>query len=1420
MDLFKKVLTPQLSRDDIISSPPIHSTPFALTPILPSPFQRFQQTISNEKIIFDDVPIPSPHPLLSRSITSTSTSEKQKTKNTLMDKYLDLTKSITTLSNPTVYVDHLYYSVMEKESFFQSQSKINILNNLSFYLKSGMMVLLIGGPGSGKSSLMKCLVNRTPDKGVIEGDILFNNNPINPINHHCQYVYVAQSDDHIPTLTVKETIDFSIECQSDLELGKKKELSDVILSILGLDHVKDTLIGNHSIRGISGGQKKRMTTAVELVKGPKTMFFDEISNGLDSSTSLELLSSLKMISSSSNVPILVSLLQPSPEIFSLFTHVLMLRDGKCTFFGEKETALHYFSSFGLDYQKQNPAEFLSNVYELAELDEKCPLKSTNDFVEAYNASIYYAETRSIIDKEKALQPPHLDISGDDNKSFQLSLLKQIRLNIKRAFKMTFRDRASLISRILKSLLLGIVIGSLFFQIDGSQKASQMIPSITFFVMMFTVFGSLAGVQQLFLERPIFYQQRFGKYYSPLSYFSSSLICDLFWIFIDVVIFAIGTYWMIGLSSEWDRFLFFLLIIYILDGLIVRFAKMTAIFSPTATIAATIAPLYFTLFLLLSGYMIPKNSIPLYWRWLHYISPFKYVYESLLSNQVHQQIFYCNSDELMPPIGHPLLNVSYPDGYSSTQVCPITHGDQILQSKDISTNPNYKFDSIFILLAMYLVFCLISLYGLYKVIFDGGVGSHGRSKPTGKSKPLVVSLQEEPKWLKRRSVLGFMTAKDSISPDCYLTWRNLSYSVKIKKANGDNIQRVLLDSVDGYVKSGDLLALMGCSGAGKSTLLDLLANRKANGIIQGEILLNGKPRDKFFNRFIAYVEQEDILPSYQTIREAITFSALLRLPNELSRDKKIEIVDYILEVLELDSLENVIIGKPGEGGISPEQRKRVNIGIEMASNPQILFLDEPTSNLDQISAKKIMNIVKKITTDGRSVICTIHQPSESIFMKFDSILLLSQGGYVSYFGPIENAPHFCSNLGYLWNNNQNLADFLLDYSSNITLPNRLECHDLLIPTFIEKYINNSNSNSCCFAISADQPNDDQDQSIDNHNSIELDIKKKLDIIDHYNESELYQNNIQFIDQGIPKDFQAKVVYTDKNATSFSFQFRYILNRFFQSNWRKKNVLFTRIARSIILSLIVGTLYLNMDKDQDGAINRISFIFFSSTFASISCLSNIPAVFEDRYLYYREIDSSTYRHLSYVLAMVISDLPFTLLYSITFTVPSYFISGLDREVGKSIYFFCIYYLFLQILVAFSQLLGMVSPSLSVANEISGITFSIFSLFAGFIIRLDLIPIYFKWLNKISITKYLVESLTVNEMQGLKFFCLKNQVIPIPIQVNGTVAIKDFCPIISGDMILQQFHLETDDQDTNVIVLGSVLFAFIILTLIFSRFIKYKK
>lgn len=230
-------------------------------------------------------------------------------------------------------------------------------------------------------------------------------------------------------------------------------------------------------------------------------------------------------------------------------------------------------------------------------------------------------------------------------------------------------------------------------------------------------------------------------------------------------------------------------------------------------------------------------------------------------------------------------------------------------------------------------------------------------------------------------------------EAYLVWEDLTV---VLPNFGQGPTKKLLHGLTGFAEPGRIMAIMGPSGSGKSTLLDALAGRLSRNIFMtGNILLNGKKQRLDYGG-VAYVTQEDVLLGTLTVRETISFSANLRLPNNMSKEKVKQIVEATIMGMGLQDCADRQIGNWQLRGISGGEKKRLSIALEILIRPRLLFLDEPTSGLDSASAFFVIQSIKNLARDGRTVVSSVHQPSSEVFALFDDLFLLS-GGETVYFG---------------------------------------------------------------------------------------------------------------------------------------------------------------------------------------------------------------------------------------------------------------------------------------------------------------------------------------------------------------------------------------------------------------------------------------
>ncbi|KAF4040915.1 ABC-2 type transporter [Phytophthora infestans] len=262
--------------------------------------------------------------------------------------------------------------------------------------------------------------------------------------------------------------------------------------------------------------------------------------------------------------------------------------------------------------------------------------------------------------------------------------------------------------------------------------------------------------------------------------------------------------------------------------------------------------------------------------------------------------------------------------------------------------------------------------------------------------------------------------------CTLSWSNLSYTVNTKKSvtNPSGKKTILT----GRCAPGELTAITGPSGSGKTTLLDILADRLCSGSITGEIAFNGEKRDaKIFRKVSSYVAQEDSRLGSFTVQETLEMAARLSMPRGTTALTIIRRVQRVIDDMGLRVCENAMVGDMFHKGISGGQKRRLSIAIEMLSDPSILLLDEPTSGLDSASTFNVVKLISRLSNEGRTIICTIHQPSSLVYEMFSNVAILTAGRTV-YFGSRTKILHHFSSLGYNCPQYQDPVEYFIDLAN--------------------------------------------------------------------------------------------------------------------------------------------------------------------------------------------------------------------------------------------------------------------------------------------------------------------------------------------------------------------------------------------------------
>nr|XP_023878656.1 ABC transporter G family member 22-like [Quercus suber] len=284
---------------------------------------------------------------------------------------------------------------------------------------------------------------------------------------------------------------------------------------------------------------------------------------------------------------------------------------------------------------------------------------------------------------------------------------------------------------------------------------------------------------------------------------------------------------------------------------------------------------------------------------------------------------------------------------------------------------------------------------------------------------------------------------------YLKFTDVSYKV-ILKGMRTSEEKDILNGITGSVNPGEVLALMGPSGSGKTTLLNLLGGRLIQPTVRGSITYNDHPYSKFLKSRIGFVTQDDVLFPHLTVKETLTYAALLRLPKTLTKEQKEKRAIDVIHELGLERCQDTMIGGSFVRGVSGGERKRVSIGNEIIINPSLLFLDEPTSGLDSTTAMRTVQLLQDIAEAGKTVVTTIHQPSSRLFHKFDKLILLGKGSLL-YFGKASEATVYFSSIGCSPLIAMNPAEFLLDLANG-------NLNDVSVPSELEDKVQMGNSDT--------------------------------------------------------------------------------------------------------------------------------------------------------------------------------------------------------------------------------------------------------------------------------------------------------------------------------------------------------------------------
>ncbi|KAK9815874.1 hypothetical protein WJX72_011087 [[Myrmecia] bisecta] len=1199
------------------------------------------------------------------------------------------------------------------------RKKIHVLKSVTGILRPGTATLVLGPPGAGKTHLLRTLSGRlkTDELNKVEGEITYNGHRLNEFVVERTSAYIDQVDLHLPTLTVRQTLDFAARCMGegalptllkecrekeqevkarggrvefDPELDhimaamasdKQRLYTELIIRLLRLTNAADTVVGDALLRGISGGERKRVTSG-EMMVGPVTCFFmDEISTGLDSSATFAISQACVHFAHILQRTMVIALLQPDPQTYDLFDDILLLSEGHIIYHGPRPEVMKWFNSLGFSCpEKKGIADFLQEVTSpkdqlVLRTDQSAAgvYMPVSEFDKAWRGSEAFRATLA------ALQQPY-----DKSRSHPLALAKTryaisgydaLKANIWRHRILQKGDITIIGYRVIQGVAMGFIVGTCFFQ-RGSQSVNDgvQVLGVLYYSCMYMILDSVPEVAITLERKDVFYKQRNIFMFPAWSYAVPLTLMDLPILLLEVLPYTILVYWIAGFAATAGQFFLFVLIHYLTIVYADSMYRALGAASPDLVVGNSLSSFILLITLLTSGFTIIKSDIPGWWIWAYWINPYAWGLRALSINEFHSTKWDTDVNNL--------------DGTNGRL------GSVMLQLYDVQQGFGWVWAGVGFLLgifALMAVLPVLSLTYLHPPKHRMTISEEDPEEAAKAEAPKVaVEMKDgEAAAASTGTAIGngasHANGAEKKGDDeaalpfepMALVFRDLQYFVPKPGDTSKELQ--LLKGIWGSFKPGVLTALMGASGAGKTTLMDVVAGRKTGGRIGGDILVNGHPKvQATFARVMGYVEQSDIHSPQTTVGEALAFSALLRLPGDVSRKRKLAFLEQMMRLVELENLRNALVGIPGETGLSVEQRKRLTIAVELVANPSVIFMDEPTSGLDARAAAIVMRVVGNISRANRTVVCTIHQPSTEIFEAFDQLLLLKRGGWTVFFGLLGDES---SQLLHYFDKFDGMPPF--EKGSNPSVY-ALEITGGFVP-----------------------------------------IKGNLDFAEIYTKSQEFAATKAEIDQlATPPPGSQPLSFKTAYAAGFLAQYRECLLKYFITYWRSPTYnMNSRFGMSIIIALVLGTLYLRKGNETSSFTqinNVIGAIYLFAMFLGYqNCLSVQPVISFERAVYYRERAARTYAVLPFSLAEATVEIPYLAVQTILFSVIVYWLMGFPSSASNFFFFLLVVFLNNACFTFVGELLVHVTPNVQLASVLSAGIMGIWKLFAGYIITQPDLP-----------------------------------------------------------------------------------------------------
>lgn len=1228
-----------------------------------------------------------------------------------------------------------------------------ILKPMDGLLKPGSLNVVLGKPGSGCSTLLKTISSATFGFNLTEDSFLtYDGITSKEITSHYRgdVVYQAESDIHFPHLTVFETLNNIALMTTPRNRIKgltreqfAKHMAEATMAMFGLTHTRNTKVGNVFVRGISGGERKRVSISeISLING-KIVCFDNSTRGLDSASTLSFIKCLKTQAITSDSTSVVAIYQCSQEAYKLFDTVIVLDEGYQLYHGPTSKAKDYFVKMGyVCPERQTTSDFLTavtspieriqnkdmqkngvkipsspqemNEYWLKSEQYAILISEINEYCKSINekAKLKFAEAHAASQSKKARS----------SSPFMLSYGLQIKYLLQRNFTRIKNDIGLSIFIVVGNSLMALVIASMFYKVMFYTNTSTFFfrGGALFYAILFNSFSSLLEIMTLYEARPVIEKQKNLAMYHPSAEAFASILSQMPAKILTAICFNMFFYWIVNLRRTAGAFFFYLLLNFVCVltmSHMFRFIGAATKSFPQAMVPASTVLLALSMY---AGFAIPKTKMLGWSKWIYWINPLQYGFESLMINEFHSRDFDCS---VYIPRGGAYESVSQSDKTcSAVGAVPgqnYVNGDIFLflsygyEHKHKWRGFGVMFAFCVFFFAIYLVFTEYNESAKNKgeiIVFPQSIVKKIRRKNKANHKQDLENRLPPNEVLTEKQ----LNSDDEIDSDrnklngdsksvsdsdnnvdvdlaqsqAILHWRNLCYDIKVKRET-----KKLLVNIDGWVAKNSITALMGCSGAGKTTLLDCLASRVTMGVVTGDILVNGRLRDNSFPRSIGYCQQQDLHLYTSTVRESLRFSAYLRQNAAISKVQKDAYVESVIKILNMEKYADAVVGVMGEG-LNVEQRKRLTIGVELAAKPKLLmFLDEPTSGLDSQTAWSICQLMRKLANHGQAILCTIHQPSALLMEEFDRLLFLQDGGKTAYFGDLGTG-----------------------------------CKTMI------KYFESKGAPKC--------PS--------NANPAEwmLNIVQLQDYYEIWRESEEYKEVVTTLET-MEKELAEVLIESNSDhnksyASSFTLQYLLVLKRVFQQYWRTPFYLYSKFFLVVYAEIFIGFTFFKADHTLQGLQNQMLAVFMFAVLFNPYLQQYLPIFKEQRDLYEaRERPSRTFSWFAFITALISAEFPANFLagavsfFCFYYPIGFYQNASLSNQLAeRSALFFLYAVSFFVWTGSFASMVAAPFDDPQAGGHMASLMFTMTLAFNGVFVGPNEMPGFWKFMYRVSPLTYFVD------------------------------------------------------------------------------------